>query len=484
MNAKLKSLFVRGVVALSCCAVALPAAVANINQEMSRFFSESALVTGTRPGAYKAQGLNVYAGGELQVRNPVRTYQLLSWSLPSIRAGCGGIDIYGGSFSHINARAFRDMLERVGDATEGLLFKAALAAINPLIESKIAELQAIIGKEGIFSRNSCQMANALVGGLSGMTGVNVQNSCQTMARMFYGEDDAAAADRCRGAQSVVNSDARNSGNRDLQALAKRDVNLMWEALRDTSYTRAEKEMFMNIAGTIILFNSPENTDPRTPLYIDPSIESLNIFMEGHQPSTASPWNVVIRNWWRCQSDECLAPTQGEMEILPFKRRIEEQLQNIATKLRNRERLDAADLSLINRTSIPVHRMLNVGYQAGLGTAEDIQGLYIEKFADVIALSYAHGFLSNALRNAKVYLAAAETMGPAEYEKTKEIRANIDRMLDSMEEEQRSLLQRKTDVERIVQTMERYERGLRQSLAGPQRTMLDFGALMSGKAGRG
>ena len=46
--------------------------------------------------------MNLYTGGSLMMRAPGRNYPLATVQLPSLRAGCGGIDIYGGAFSFIN----------------------------------------------------------------------------------------------------------------------------------------------------------------------------------------------------------------------------------------------------------------------------------------------------------------------------------------------------------------------------------------------
>jgi conjugative transfer pilus assembly protein TraH len=113
----------------------------DLSTQMANMFGNGTLANVTGPGAYKAQTQNIYVGGDMQLRFPSRTYQLYSFSLPRITAGCGGVDIHLGSFSHINEDKFKEMLEAVSRAYAGLLFKAALKSINPLIESVIGDLQ-------------------------------------------------------------------------------------------------------------------------------------------------------------------------------------------------------------------------------------------------------------------------------------------------------------------------------------------------------
>ena len=56
----------------------------------------------TDAGGYKLQGAGYYTGGNFTARTKVVNVNPVSIVPPGIRAGCGGIDVYTGSFSHIN----------------------------------------------------------------------------------------------------------------------------------------------------------------------------------------------------------------------------------------------------------------------------------------------------------------------------------------------------------------------------------------------
>jgi conjugative transfer pilus assembly protein TraH len=376
------------------------------------------------------------------------------------------------------------MLQQIGNATVGLLFKAALAAINPLIESKLAELGMDVKMEGIFSRNSCQMAQSLVNGVAGMTGMSSANSCVSMARSLYGDDDAAARRRCKTDAVAVNSDARGSSDPDAQALADRDINVMWHALRATTFTRDEKETLLNIAGSVILRGPLANGgDQATPQVIDAPIDSIAVFLYGHEGGSSTDL-VKIKGFWKCPDADCLSPTREDVEITPFTEMVRQRLFGIADKMQTRTALNASDISLINHTTVPVHRMLRLGYQAGPHTGLDLQQLFIARFSQVIALDYAHTFLVQTLKNARTYLGAAELKGSAETDAVKDIRARLDRAIAGIDTERERALNRVGNIDVIVTHLERTERQMRQSIGGPARTMLDFGALMAGKGQRG
>ena len=87
----------------------------------------------TAPGAFKGQTFNTYAGGNLYLRSPNKTYQLAAIQFPSAKGGCGGIDLFGGSFSHISAAEFKNMLKNITAALPGIAFQLALEAVSPLL---------------------------------------------------------------------------------------------------------------------------------------------------------------------------------------------------------------------------------------------------------------------------------------------------------------------------------------------------------------
>src|SRR5262245_65655573 len=76
---------------------------ANLNAEMQAMFNDlGALGNVTSPGAFRGQAMNLYTGGSLMMRAPGRNYPLVNVQLPSLRAGCGGIHLFGGAFSFIH----------------------------------------------------------------------------------------------------------------------------------------------------------------------------------------------------------------------------------------------------------------------------------------------------------------------------------------------------------------------------------------------
>jgi conjugative transfer pilus assembly protein TraH len=97
----------------------------DLNSEVNNMFNNlGAIGNYTAPGAFRGQTFNTYTGGNLMMRSPNKVYQLAAIQFPSAKAGCGGIDVFGGSFSHISATEFKNMLKNITAPCRGSLFSS------------------------------------------------------------------------------------------------------------------------------------------------------------------------------------------------------------------------------------------------------------------------------------------------------------------------------------------------------------------------
>lgn len=137
---------------------------ANIQSQMDSMFES--MSNTTAPGAYETATRGVIAGGSLKIRNQIATAPLVSFRPPSVQAGCGGIDMFAGSFSFINAQQFVQSLRSVASnavgVASGYAFKLALKAMGPTPANVIESLQEVMQKMNEMMSNSCQLATGLV----------------------------------------------------------------------------------------------------------------------------------------------------------------------------------------------------------------------------------------------------------------------------------------------------------------------------------
>ncbi|MFO1432779.1 MAG: conjugal transfer protein TraH [Candidatus Competibacteraceae bacterium] len=89
---------------------------------------------------------------------------LVSIVPPAWRSGCGGIDLFAGSFSYISADEFIQLLRSVAANASGYAFELALNAMCPSCQQEIARLSNVVRELNQMLGNSCQMAKTLVDG--------------------------------------------------------------------------------------------------------------------------------------------------------------------------------------------------------------------------------------------------------------------------------------------------------------------------------
>ena len=166
---------IAALMAILLIASPLPLHAGDLNAEVNTMFNNlGAIGNYTAPGAFRGQTFNTYTGGNLMMRSPNKVYQLAAIQFPSAKAGCGGIDVFGGSFSHISATEFKNMLKNITAALPGIAFQLALEAVSPLLGglTKWAKgLETWINNARI---NSCETAKAIVSTAAEATGCRIK----------------------------------------------------------------------------------------------------------------------------------------------------------------------------------------------------------------------------------------------------------------------------------------------------------------------
>ncbi len=135
-------------------------------QQTDRIFDEM-LLNKTSSGFYKSSRRGVLAGGSVVQRNRIMDVQLISFAPPHINAGCGGIDLFAGSFSYINSQQLVQLMRSIAANATGYAFALALGEMSPEILSIIQWLQGVMNRLNLAQANSCQLAQGLVNDFTG-----------------------------------------------------------------------------------------------------------------------------------------------------------------------------------------------------------------------------------------------------------------------------------------------------------------------------
>lgn len=203
---------------------------------------------GTSPRYYEALDRGVYYGGSYQLRNQIKTFELLHFEAPHINAGCGGIDLYGGSFSFINKEQFNQLLKSVASNAVGYSFNLALTHVCPTCAQVVETLQRKIQQINQHLGNTCALAQGIVNdGVAALT--NSTNNKISLLATVKGLGDSFSthsANQAEAKKEIITEPAQRE---------RFYGNLVYKAIRRTyseeEIDRSYLEDIMSITGTVV-----------------------------------------------------------------------------------------------------------------------------------------------------------------------------------------------------------------------------------------
>ncbi|MDQ4429092.1 conjugal transfer protein TraH [Yokenella regensburgei] len=365
-------------------------ASADVNGDLNGFFGSLGYSGNvTQAQAWQGQAAGYFTGGSVYLRNPVKNVQLISMQVPSLNAGCGGIDAYLGAFSMISGEEIQRFVKQIMSNAAGYAFDLALQTMVPELKQAKDFLQKLASDVNSANMSSCQAAQGIIGGLWPVTQVSQQKICQDIAgesNLF--SDWAASRQGCTvGGQNNSVTDRANDKQKD-QVL--KNKNLIWDALgrnRLFDGNRQLKELVMSTVGSII-FNRDGNVTILTPLVDNRDL--VKVLMRG---GTAKVYG--------CDEESvCLAPTVTDINISEANALVtlvKNLMLSMQSKLTDDSPLTDQEKGFVNTTSVPVLKYLTNAQSMGMS------GTYLIQVADFIAQDLMIQYLQELVKQASLSL---------------------------------------------------------------------------------
>lgn len=251
----LKPIFFVSLIFLTAALTNLPEAKAdNINEQLNNMFGSMSNVT--NPGDYRSVTREGYTGGGFTLRSKLRSLAPINVQLPSAAGGCGGIDLFGGSFSFINADEFVQMLRNIAANAGGLAFQIALNAMDAVLDNAISRMQAVVQQMNDLTANSCQLAKGLLVDTASAFGEQAKASVASQLSSTGLTDQFTAYMGGSNGKKVSVAQKEESGKREG---CKDYGNLMWCLLSNGQFTsqflgseQVQKEFVMSLTGSWII----------------------------------------------------------------------------------------------------------------------------------------------------------------------------------------------------------------------------------------
>lgn len=350
---------------------------ADLNEVFDNAFG--AMVNTTAPGAYAGSTRGILVGGSVEVRTKLtQAPSLLGITRPGIKAGCGGISIFGGSFSAINLDEFTEYLRSVMSNSLGYLFKIGIESICPSCAQVLDSLEQFVGKVNSVMKDSCQMGKLLAdsSGLADAFKFEEANAFNEAVGSFSNTVDAfvKAVPSLETVSETTNDIDANetrkafSGNIVYSALKKAGTATRFQATASATSQKRLLEYIQSLTGTIIY--PIDGSGKVTPVELSPTI-TLKQLLGGPTLTTADKTPDIIV----CDADPedlCAEPTElADPTFLPMADRVAHILTGgsgqsargldntpgIADRVRTDTALQPQEVSLLQSTRIPVMAML-------------------------------------------------------------------------------------------------------------------------------
>lgn len=421
---------VASAVALQLALAPLQAAHASLDNDLTNFFNSiggTANVTGAT--AFQGQTQNVATGGSLYARLPQRSYNLANMQLPSARAGCGGIDLFAGSFSYINSPQFAAMIKNIGNQAIGYAFQLAIDAVDPMIGATLDKMRKAAELMNNMNINSCEAGQALVNGIVGKTNLAAQTGCASLsAYLNLSADRSMGIGKCSDPierKKVADAASADEEVKKTTPLNIVSGNLMARVL-DQAYpwmSDSEKKLPISLTGTLIIDNTdPDDATKAKIRRVPPSITSEQDIVAGVQGTGGASDTVRVPLLTCIDPDSlhCDEPVATPIKSLKFmvdQRLTQYQALMEAGDTAWTEARKAEMINFVNIATVPVLKMLKAevtGHEVGL------RATYI----DLIAAQYAIYWLDTMVRLARNAVANYPSLGPEEADRMHEMQVDL------------------------------------------------------------
>ena len=366
----------RNMVALLSAAslIAAPAS-ADVGQSMDRFMDDmggAANVTG--PSAFEGQSAGYYSLGNVWTRFPQKTANIANLQLPSAKAGCGGIDIFAGSFSFINASEIVAMMKAVANNAVGFAFSLAIDTVCPECSKIMQEFSQKAQLMNNLSINSCEMAQGLVGGVWPKGDLADKAVCEAIGNSEGIFTDYAAAKHGCGTKGARASTVGAAGADYADVNPGVPRNYTWHILKRSAFFNPGgtfdpqlAEYAMTLIGTIIYVPPKDDAPGKFVAFAgDASSTLVTALLDGTQGQSVKVFDCDER-------DQCLNPGLRDLSLATSKAlrpRVADMITNMVDAIRADTAIGDAEKELLQVSSIPLYKILTVQAAYGRGMPTD------------------------------------------------------------------------------------------------------------------
>jgi len=219
--------------------------------------------TASGPNMFEGQKRGYASAGSLSLRFQNESDYLVSFAPPRFRGGCGGIDMFLGSFSYLEEDYLVEKLERIvegGAAT--FVFDIAMSVLSEPIQKSMKSLEALIDRLNQLQIDDCQAAKGVEAYLKSTTSGEDQSEAlqkflveSGISEFYQGSQDEhseANTDEVREANGVTVESMTEGCPEEMQQVFFNDGSLLANVAEANDIPESQTYLMSAFVGDVII----------------------------------------------------------------------------------------------------------------------------------------------------------------------------------------------------------------------------------------
>lgn len=362
--------------------------------------------TSTDTGYFKGGERGYLSGGSFSARWPMGTDSAMSISLPSVKAGCGGIDMFLGGFSFLDTDKLVEKFQRILSAAPAAAFDIALKTLSPQTADTIKSLEAMVEKLNNLQLDDCKAAKALVSvpmSLYNGPGKEALEAQTTAAISDFKVSSGYEQDWKTNLDGLTDNFGKMFSSNPVEAATAKN-NLKGDMAASISSCPAVLVEILATDGSVLSKLGARRGIPAE--YMDQLkayIGDVAVTTDSgkpkaiyQQPCTGVTYSSMMEGtskkmsgntYTSKESTHCVAPASP---IVSLKQKTTDAINKGLVAMKSKAPLDPADAALLRGIPLTVMSSLAVGVQSGMET------MVVQKLSTVAANAMAYQLISDLI----------------------------------------------------------------------------------------
>lgn len=352
--------------------------------------------TSVSPNYFQGQKRGYFTAGSYSARwQPSGTISPFGISAPSIKVGCGGIDIFGGAFNFVNPQYLVQQLQTMMQAAPAVAFDIALKTLCEQCSQTIKSIEAMIQRLNSLQFNACKTTKAAVFTLMSAISPEVKAKNRAMAdethstltgisdmfnNIVESEQSITATSphtsQPAGAQSSYSDMIKDCPSDIKDVFATPNTTILEQIAKKLNFSQDYTNLIRGLVGDIEIIAAP-NVKGKAELKIVPI------------PPCKQNKTTGIQDFY---NGDVYAEDNGgycsNAHTLNLIDHIQQNMVDIVDKMKSGATLTSDEVSLIAVSPVSVYQAIKASVAAG--TSSTVVAL----LSDMTAKAYAYGSMSD------------------------------------------------------------------------------------------